>query len=144
MTYHGRFTPKYPHKYKGNPAQIIYRSSWEQRVMRQLDEHPQVIWWASEELPIPYFDPTTQRRRRYFPDFIVHVRRSDQTTTTYMLEVKPECQTVLRIPKRQTQKYLTEVKTYAVNQAKWHAAKAFCEEHGWEFKVITEHHLKLT
>lgn len=143
MTYHGKFVPKHPEKYKGNAKNIVYRSSWEQKVMRQLDLHPQVEWWASEELPIKYVSPIDQRIHRYFPDFIVKVRKADGTSATYILEVKPQSQTVLRSPKRQTRKFLEEVKTYAVNQAKWKAADEFCQDHGWEFKVITEHDLGL-
>jgi len=143
MTYRGKFVPKHPQKYRGNPHQIIYRSSWEQRVMRQLDLHPQVEWWASEELPIKYVSPVDHRVHRYFPDFIVKVKRQDGSTVTYILEVKPLAQTTLRTPKRQTQKFLQEVKTYAVNQAKWQAADEFCKDHGWEFKIITENDLGL-
>ncbi len=143
MTYHGRFIPKYPQKYKGDPTNIIYRSSWEQRVMRQLDLHPQVEWWASEELPIKYISPIDQRVHRYFPDFIVKVRRADGTAATHVLEVKPAAQTILRTPKRQTRKFLQEVKTFAVNRAKWKAADEFCQEHGWSFRIITEHDLGL-
>jgi hypothetical protein len=45
--------------------------------------------------------------------------------------------------KRKTQRYLTEVATYAVNQAKWKAADLFCKEHGWQFQLITEKELGL-
>lgn len=143
MTYHGRFTPKYPNKYKGDPTNIIYRSSWEQHVMRQLDLHPQVEWWASEELPIKYFSPVDKKTHRYFPDFIVKVRRSNGSSSTYILEVKPQAQTTLRTTKRQTRKFLEEAKTYAINQAKWKAADEFCKDNGWTFKVITENDLGL-
>lgn len=112
--------------------------------MKYLDANPGVIQWASEELIIPYYDPTTNRMRRYFPDFIVKVKRTDGSTSTYILEVKPQSQTTLRSPKRQTRKFLEEAKTYAINQAKWKAADEFCKDHGWSFKVITEHDLGLT
>lgn len=112
--------------------------------MRQLDLHPQVEWWASEELPIKYLSPVDHRIHRYFPDFIVKVKRADGSTSTYILEVKPQSQTTLRSPKRQTHKFLEEAKTYAINQAKWKAADEFCKDHGWSFKVITEHDLGLT
>lgn len=143
MTYHGKFAPKHPEKYKGNPSNIVYRSSWEQRVMRHLDLHPQVEWWASEELHIKYHSPVDNRIHRYFPDFIVKVRKADGSTATYILEVKPSCQTILRTPKRNTRKFLNEVKTYAINQAKWKAADEFCQDHGWVFKIITENELGL-
>lgn len=136
--YRGKFTPKHPQKYAGNVENIIYRSSWEQKVMRFLDNSENVITWSSEELVIPYYDPTSNKMRRYFPDFVVKVRRSDGTSATFILEVKPKSQTSLRAPKRQTKKFLEEAKTYAINQAKWKAADEFCQDHGWQFKVITE------
>jgi hypothetical protein len=33
--------------------------------------------------------------------------------------------------------------TYAVNQAKWKAAKEFCSDHMWEFIILTEKELKV-
>ena len=139
--YRGKFIPKHPEKYAGNVTNIIYRSSWEHKVMRFLDASHNVVNWSSEELIIPYYDPTTKRTRRYFPDFVVKVKRADGSSTTYILEVKPLSQTTLRAPKRQTRKFLEEAKTYAVNQAKWHAAEEFCKDNGWIFKVITENEI---
>jgi hypothetical protein len=37
-----------------------------------------------------------------------------------------------------TKRYLTEVKTWGVNQAKWKAANEFCKDRGWKFKIVTE------
>ena len=93
MTYKGRFTPQNPKKYNGDPSNIIYRSSWELRVMKYLDENQSVEWWASEELPIRYRSPVDQRVHRYFPDFIVKTKKK-----TFILEVKPDHQT--RPPKQ--------------------------------------------
>ena len=90
MSYKGKFTPRNPQKYKGDPNNIIYRSTWEVRVMKYLDEHPNVIWWGSEELPIPYFSPVDKKKHRYFPDFIAKMRKADGTVITYVIEVKPE------------------------------------------------------
>ena len=28
--------------------------------------------------------------------------------------------------------------TYGVNEAKWKAAREFCQDKGWEFRIITE------
>ena len=66
----GRFRPKNPQKYKGDANNIIYRSTWEIKVMNYLDDNPNVIWWGSEELPIPYYSPVDKKMHRYFPDFI--------------------------------------------------------------------------
>jgi hypothetical protein len=136
----GKFVPKNPKKYSGNVNNIIYRSSWEKRVMLWLDSAPNVIYWSSEELIIPYFDPTTNRTRRYFPDFLVKVK-TKAGEKTFLLEVKPECQTVLKESKRLTAYRKKEIITYAVNQAKWEAANRFCEQNGWTFKVLTERDL---
>jgi hypothetical protein len=73
--YRGRFVPHNPSKYNGNPTNIIYRSSWEFRVMRYLDENSSIVQWSSEELAIPYVSPLDGRVHRYFPDFIVKIKR---------------------------------------------------------------------
>jgi len=138
MPYSGIFTPKNKNKYNGDASNIIYRSSWELRVMKYLDEQPNVIWWSSEELPIPYKNPIDQKIHRYFPDFVVKTKRKDDTVMTYILEVKPEIQTKMPVRKRKTQKFINEAATYAINQEKWKAADIFCKEHGWQFKIITE------
>ena len=138
MAYRGRFYPKHPLKYKGDPNKIVYRSSWEVRVMKYLDENDGVVWWASEEMNVKYISPVDGRVHRYFPDFIVKVRRKDNSSTIFMLEVKPEAQTKLKQPKRVTKQYINEAATYAVNQAKWKYAEEFCKDHGWVFRVVTE------
>ena len=143
MSYKGTFSPKNPSKYNGNSKNIIYRSNWELRVMKYFDDHPNVIWWASEELTIPYVSPIDNKTHRYFPDFIVKMRLKDGKVTTYILEVKPLAQTKMPVQKRKTQRFIQEAATYAVNQEKWRAADLFCREHGWQFKVITEKELGL-
>ena len=143
MSYKGWFTPKNPKKYKGDPQNIVYRSSWELRAMKWFDEQPNIIWWSSEELFIPYRSPVDQQMHRYFPDFVVRVRQTNGKETTMILEVKPEKQTQMPAQKRQTKKFLQEVATYAINQEKWRAADLFCKEHGWQFKIITEKDLGL-
>ena len=49
----GKFKPKNPLKYKGNPTEIFYRSSWELKLMLYLDDHKDVVSWCSEEVIIP-------------------------------------------------------------------------------------------
>ena len=140
-TYKGRFQPKNPKKYNGDADNIIYRSTWEVRVMKWLDEHPNVIWWASEELPIPYKSPLDNRMHRYFPDFIAKIKQKDGSVMTYIIEVKPLEQTKMPIQKKKTQRYIREASTYVVNQEKWKAADIFCKEHGWKFMIMTEKEL---
>lgn len=144
MAYKGQFKPKNPNKYVGDHKNIIYRSSWECKVMDWLDRNPDVISWASEELIIPYISPVDGRWHRYFPDFLIKVKTRDGSTKTILIEVKPKKQTMEpMVQKRKTKKYLTEVMTWGVNQAKWKAAKEYCDDRKWEFQLITEDHLGL-
>jgi hypothetical protein len=140
-TYKGRFQPKNPKKYNGDANNIIYRSTWEVRVMKWLDEHPNVVWWASEELPIPYKSPLDNKIHRYFPDFIAKIKQKDGSVMTYIIEVKPLEQTKMPVQKKKTQRYIREAATYVVNQEKWKAADIFCQEHGWKFMIMTEKEL---
>jgi len=144
MAYSGLFKPKHPEKYVGDSTNIVYRSSWEVKVMSWLDNNDSIITWASEELFIPYISPVDNRWHRYFPDFLVKFRTKDNKLSTMMLEVKPKKQTAQPDPqKRKTKQFINEVKTWGVNQAKWKAANEYCLDRGWEFKLITEDHLGL-
>jgi hypothetical protein len=144
MPYSGKFTPKNPQKYVGDHKNIIYRSSWECKVMSWLDKDDNIISWASEELIVPYISPVDGRWHRYFPDFLVKTKTKDGSLKTLLIEVKPKKQT---IPPKQrnklTKQYINEVTTWGVNQAKWKAANEYCIDRNWEFKVVTEHDLGL-
>jgi len=144
MSYSGKFIPRYPEKYKGNVKNIVWRSTWEARVMKWLDLSDNVIWWSSEELVIPYYDPIANKKRRYFPDFIVNMRKRDGTKKTYVIEVKPDYQTKQPQRKKRTQKFINEQVTYIINQSKWKAAEEFCKDNGWIFQVLTEKDLGIT
>ena len=62
----------------------------------------------------------------------------------YLIEVKPKKETKPPAkPKRQTKGYIREAFEYARNQAKWKAAREFCADRMWEFKVITESELDI-
>jgi len=144
MAYSGRFTPKNPQKYVGDPKNIIYRSSWEVKVMDWLDRNDDVISWQSEETIVPYKSPVDGKWHRYFPDFLVKVKTKDGKFKTMMLEVKPKKQTLPPEPrKRITKQYINEVTTWGVNEAKWKAAIEYCKDRNWEFRLITEDHLGL-
>src|SRR6056300_167335 len=94
MAYKGRFRPENPGKYKGDPTKIIYRSLWEFKFFRHVDKHPDVIWWQSEEVIVPYRSPIDGKSHRYFPDVIVHVRdKKTSVPKTIMIEIKPKAQT---------------------------------------------------
>ena len=143
MSYSGRYIPKTPKKYKGDYSQVIYRSLWERRFMVYCDSSDSIIEWGSEEIIIPYLSPWDGKIHRYFPDFYIKTKQHDGSIKKFIIEVKPkaQCKEPVKNPKRRTRKWLNEVFTYAVNQAKWKSAEEFCKDHIMEFKVLTEDHL---
>jgi hypothetical protein len=142
MAYKGKYQPSYPQKYKGDPTNIIYRSLWERKFMLYCDLNERVLEWGSEEIALPYRSPVDNKVHRYFPDFYIKVKESTGHIKKYLIEIKPKKQTAPPTkPKRQTKGYIYEVYEYAKNQAKWEAAKEFCKDRLWEFKVLTEDEL---
>tara|TARA_B100000131_G_scaffold138302_1_gene134665 strand:- start:126 stop:557 length:432 start_codon:yes stop_codon:yes gene_type:complete len=134
-SYKGLYKPTHPKKYVGDHRKIVYRSLLERRFMRYCDLNQDILFWASEELPIRYFNPIDKRYHRYFPDFVVKTSKQKK----YMIEVKPSRQIGKPKPgKKKTKTYMKESFEYIKNQAKWQAAKSYCEDNGLEFKIISE------
>jgi len=139
MAYSGKYQPSFPKKYKGDPTNIIYRSLWERKFTRYCDLNENILEWGSEEIIVPYRSPVDRRVHRYFPDFYIKIKESNNIIKKYLIEIKPKKQTVPpKKPQRQTKGYLREAYEYAKNQSKWAAAREYCADRGWEFKVITE------
>jgi len=137
-SFKGIYRPTNPKKYVGNPNNIIYRSLLERRFMVYCDTHPDIIQWASEELPIRYYNPIDKKWHRYFPDFLVKTSKDKK----YIIEVKPSRQTSKpKAPKRKTKAFMRESFEYIKNQAKWGAAMEYAEDNNAEFKIITEKEL---
>ena len=144
MAYRGKYYPSFPRKYKGDPTNIIYRSLWERKFMVYCDKNTKILEWGSEEIALPYISPHDSRVHRYFPDFYIKVQENTGKIKRYLIEVKPLKQTVRpKKPKRQTKGYIREAFEYARNQAKWNAAREYCADRMWEFKVITEKELDI-
>lgn len=141
MKYQGFFKPINPQKYKGDPTNIIYRSSWELKMMIHLDHHQDVEWWQSEETIVRYRSPVDNKIHRYFIDFTTKVRTKDGKTKILLIEVKPKYQTVppiLEEKKQKSKKYVREVINWAVNSSKWKAAREYAQRRGYEFIIMTE------
>jgi len=139
MAYSGKYFPKNPSKYRGDVHNIIYRSLWERKCMVYFDSHEDIIEWSSEEVVVPYKSPLDKRYHRYYPDFIIKIRTKTGEIQTVMIEVKPEKQT--KPPergKKVTRKYLKEIATWGVNEAKWDSAIEYCRDRGWKFLIMTE------
>ena len=144
MAYKGKYKVKNRVKYKGDPTKIIYRSSWERNFMVYCDTNPNILQWASEEIVIPYRSPIDRKIHRYYPDFWIKVKKHDGKIRQMLIEIKPKKQTKPPVMnKNKKGRYLNEVKTWGVNQAKWEAAAAYCNIKDWTFKLITEHELKV-
>ena len=142
MAYKGRYTPKNPKKYKGDYHNIIYRSSWERKFMVYCDNSDNILEWGSEEIIIPYLSPWDGKLHRYFPDFYIKVKQAKGNIKKFIIEVKPKKQTKPPKPvSRKTRRWLNDVKTYRINEAKWKHAKEWCEDNNMEFKILTEEEL---
>jgi hypothetical protein len=145
MSYKGKYRPNNPLKYKGDYRNIIYRSLWELKFMKYCDSNQNILEWGSEEFWLPYRSPLDNKVHRYFPDFYIKVRETTGKINKMVIEVKPKKQCMEpKRPKKKTRGYIYEVREYARNQAKWKAAKSYCLDRGYEFKILTENELGIT
>ena len=143
--YQGYYQPKNRDKYIGN-KDPYYRSGWERKSFHYFDNNKNVLKWGSEIIAIPYFSIFDQKQHRYFPDIYCKVVTRDGSIKEYILEIKPENQSVKPMqPKNKTAKamknYRLKMKTWQLNECKWAAAREFCAKRGYGFKVITENEL---
>ena len=90
MSYKGKYRPENPRKYKGDPANIVYRSLWERKFMRYCDLNENVNQWQSEEFCIPYVSPIDNKVHRYYPDFFVRYTDKFGKKRSMVIEVKPQ------------------------------------------------------
>ena len=67
----------------------------------------------------------------------------NNVTETVVIEVKPMSQSIPPTikPNKNNRKYLREVMTYGINEAKWKAATEYCKDRKWRFMVMTEKEL---
>lgn len=128
----GQYKPVNPNKYVGTYP-IIFRSSWEFKVMQMFDVNPNIMSWASESLKIPYQNPFTGKYTVYVPDFVVTYVDAKGNQKAEIIEVKPAKETFLEQAKSQKAKAAV-----ALNTFKWAAAQAFAKSHNMSFRVMTE------
>lgn len=143
--YHqGIFKPQNPKKYSGDLNNIVFRSSWELRAMRWMDNNPSILKWNSEGCVIPYLCPTDLEMHRYFVDFAILTAKRDGSYQTSLIEIKPAKQRIE--PKyngKNSKRFIEESMTYIKNQAKWAAAEKYCQERKWNFVILDEYDLGL-
>lgn len=133
MAIGGQFYPKNPKKYAGNPTNIMFRSTWELRVMQMFDVNPTILKWASEEVKIPYISPLDNLVHHYYPDFIIVYQDRNGKIQKEILEVKPLSESLQHKAKSDQDKI-----RLLVNDAKWKFASQWAHARGMNFRVITE------
>lgn len=143
MNYKGKYRVKNPSKYRGDFNNCVFRSLWERKFMRYCDTNKNVIFWSSEEVVIPYISPLDGRRRNYFVDFWVRIKKKNGKTEDCLIEIKPKSQTQPPVlgEGKITPTKRRQLLRYALNKRKWQAAKDFCESRGWRFVIVTEKEL---
>ena len=140
MAYKGRYKPQNPQKYKGDPTNIVYRSLLERRFMVYCDSNPSILEWSSEEIVVPYKSPIDNRWHRYFVDFWIETINKEGQIEHSLIEIKPKKQTIQPhiSENKVTKGKMQEIKDWVINNAKWEAAKSFCQDKGWKFIILTE------
>jgi hypothetical protein len=137
----GIFKPKNPNKYIGSTP--VYRSMMELKAFRYLDNNPNVLSWSSESVVIPYISPADGKMHRYFVDLVAKLKSKDGTIKKLLIEVKPEKQTLPPVDtgRKKQSTLIYERYQFAINSAKWQAAKSWCEQKGFTFIILNEKHL---
>ena len=135
----GIFIPRNKEKFLGSKA--IYRSSLELRFMKFCDNNQNVVKWGSENVVIPYLNPLDGKIHRYFVDNFVQIKEGEKIKR-YLVEIKPSKQLLPPTTKyRKKSNLIYEQTMYITNQAKWQAARDWCNKKGLEFIILTEKHL---
>ena len=142
---HGYFIPTNPEKYIG-PTPIIYRSSWERKFMIMCDTKDNVVKWASEPVEIKYIWSFDKREHKYYPDFYMKTK-TEEGFEEFLVEIKPEAQIKKPQPPKKRSKgaiksYKFLAEQYVKNMDKYKYARAWSENRGWRFIVLTEKSLK--
>ena len=100
--------------------EVYLRSSYESKYARILDESDDVVRWEHEPFRIPYlFEGSTHN---YVPDFLITLANDEGE----LVEVKPAA-----------------LCDSAVVQAKESAARAWCDQNGVTFRIVSEGDLDL-
>jgi hypothetical protein len=129
----GIFEVQNPEKYIGN-RKPRYRSGWEFTFMRFCDNSKHVLKWASEAISVPYRHPLTGKPTRYIPDFFIVYVDKYGNQKAEVVEIKPKKQSLIesRVANARDRAVV------AINHAKWAAARAYCNQQGFSFRVVTE------
>jgi hypothetical protein len=135
----GIFNPRHPEKYRGS-LPIYYRSNMELNALRMLDNNPNVLTYGSESVIIPYTSPLDGRLHRYFVDLVAALKDKTGIIKKLLIEVKPSKMLLPPVfsNRKSVNTLLYENKQYALNMAKFDAAKQWCKKHNYIFIILTE------
>lgn len=130
-------------KIQDNKYIINYKSSLELACLRYCDYNKHIVKFSLEPLSIPYLKPTDGKIHRYFVDFYIEFSTGDK----FLVEIKSSGETrEPQIPKKKTQKavmnYNNALQMFAVNTAKWDAARKFALQQKMKFIILTENELR--
>jgi hypothetical protein len=144
----GYYKLENPTKYLGDQTKVIFRSSWEFKIMKYCDLSPHINEWSSEPIGIKYVSPLDNKEHRYYVDFYIRVVKPNGESVKYLAEVKPTKDYLnkpvmegRKTPKRMS-RYVEEMKTYIVNNAKFHSAEKYANSLGMVFIKINENNIK--
>lgn len=122
---------------------LNYKSSLELSAIKYCDFNKHIIKYSLEPFAIKYLKPTTGKIHKYYIDLFIEFSTGDK----FLVEIKSKGET--KPPKKPSKKsekailnYQKALQTYAVNTAKWNAAKEFAKEKNMRFIILTEDELK--
>jgi hypothetical protein len=123
--------------------EVQYKSSLELNAIKYADFNPHVKRFSLEPFHIKYIKPTDGKEHRYFIDLFLEFRTGDK----FIVEVKSKNETTPpQKPKSRTPKaikrYHDAMTTFAINTAKWNAAREFAKKNDIRFIILTEDELK--
>lgn len=123
--------------------QLNYKSSLELKVFRYADFNKSIKKFSIEPFAIKYLKPTDGKYHRYYIDVFLELVTGEKI----LVEIKPKSETIPpKKPKKDTVKsrisYQKARQTYAINKAKWDAAKLFAKENNMIFTILTDEDLK--
>lgn len=136
-------------KYKcSNPEKCIngdtvdFKSKYEYKMMQYFDGSDSIIKWGYEIIKIPYISPIDSKEHMYIMDFYAEAYAVEGGIKKLLVEVKPLKQVMPPTGNNRSKKTKTiEDNVYAMNQAKWMYARAWCKDKGIEFFTITDNEL---
>jgi hypothetical protein len=126
-------------KYDGFNFKLRFLSTWELNYMVFCDYNPDIVKWSYERKIIRYYDPISNKVRRYKIDFMVKHKLKNGGFFTMLVEIKPKHQMFppnhekrIKNPKG----YNNDLMIYNLNRAKWLSAKNYAINNNMKFFLV--------